>query len=28
LHVFKKINQNLLNLGDLKTIELENNSVL
>jgi DNA-binding MarR family transcriptional regulator len=28
LHVFKKINQNLLNLGDLKTIELENNNVL
>jgi len=28
LHVLKKINQNLVNLGDLKIIELENNSVL
>lgn len=28
LHVLKKINQNLANLGDLKVIELENNTVL
>ncbi|WP_426671193.1 MarR family winged helix-turn-helix transcriptional regulator [Mucilaginibacter sp. McL0603] len=28
LHVLKKINQNLLNLGKLKVIEIENNSVL
>ncbi|HJP63134.1 MAG TPA: MarR family transcriptional regulator [Mucilaginibacter sp.] len=26
LHVLKKINENLVNLGNLKTIELENNS--